>query len=60
MKTLTILTIAAGLALGASATDYTWTGAEDNYWTNKNNWAGNAVPASGANNRVIFNTPGKF
>ena len=58
MKKLTVLTIAAGLALGASATDYTWTGAEDSYWTNKNNWAGNAVPASGANNRVIFNTPG--
>lgn len=58
MKKMTIMTIAAGLALSASATDYEWTGAEDSYWTNKNNWAGSAVPVSGANNKVIFNTPG--
>ena len=58
MKKLTALTIAAGLALGASATDYTWTGADNNYWTNKLNWSGNAVPAAGKDNRVIFDTPG--
>ena len=59
MKKLTVLTIAAGLALGVSATDYTWTGAEDNYWTNKNNWAGGKAPTSaGANDRVIIEADG--
>ena len=53
-----VLAAAVAVSACAFATDYTWTGAVNNSWTNKNNWSGNVAPAAGANNRVIFDTPG--
>ena len=58
MKKLTILTI-AGLALGASATDYEWCGPNKGYWTNGVNWVGGSAPTSAsASNRVIIEADG--
>lgn len=36
-----------------SLTECIWTGAEDNYWTNKNNWV-NGVKPSGSNTKAVF------
>ena len=36
--------MAAACALGVQAGTYTWTGAQDAFWTNKNNWAEGTVP----------------
>ena len=43
MKTL-ILAVVAGASLVASAQTCTWTGAENGFWTNANNWAEISVP----------------
>lgn len=39
-----LLVISAGVVSAAQGDVFTWTGAEDNYWTNKNNWAEGKIP----------------
>ena len=39
-----LLAISAGIVSAAQGDVFTWTGAEDNYWTNKNNWAEGKIP----------------
>ena len=39
-----ILTVSSGIVSAAQGDVFTWTGAEDNYWTNKNNWAEGKIP----------------
>ncbi|MGN0852430.1 MAG: autotransporter-associated beta strand repeat-containing protein [Kiritimatiellia bacterium] len=41
---LTAVAIVVGATAGAGADTYTWTGSENGFWTNANNWAEGAVP----------------
>lgn len=41
-----VKTVACAVALAASgAFAATWTGSEDGFWTNRNNWAEGALPS---------------
>ena len=60
-KKLICVAVLASLSAASYATDYTWTGASDNNWSNTANWAGGALPAvntdgeiySDANNVIL-------